>query len=132
LIHSPDLHSFPTRRSSDLSMRATRNLAISWLLLTVVAVSVALSAGRIQRRGFSANTSSQSISPPNEVRALWVVRNTLTSPETIHRMVESAATAGFNTLIVQVRGRGDAYYRSRWEPRAVELKDQPPDFDPLE
>ena len=113
-------------------MRATRNLAISWLLLTVVAVSVALSAGRIQRRGFSANTSSQSISPPNEVRALWVVRNTLTSPETIHRMVESAATAGFNTLIVQVRGRGDAYYRSRWEPRAVELKDQPPDFDPLE
>src|SRR5437588_225043 len=59
-----------------MSMRATRNLAISWLLLTVVAVSVALSAGRIQRRGFSANTSSQSISPPNEVRALWVVHNT--------------------------------------------------------
>ena len=114
-----------------MSMRATRNLAISWLLLTVVAVSVALSAGRIQRRGFSANTSSQSISPPNEVRALWVVRNTLTSPEKIHRMVESAASTGFNTLIVQVRGRGDAYYRSRWEPRAVELKDQPKDFDPL-
>jgi len=32
---------------------------------------------------------------------------------------------------VQVRGRGDAYYQSRWEPRAPELKDQPPDFDPL-
>ncbi len=46
-------------------------------------------------------------------------------------MVESAALSGFNTLIVQVRGRGDAYYRSRWEPRAVELKDQPQDFDPL-
>jgi len=114
-----------------MSMRATRNLAISWLLLTVVAGAVALSAGRIQRGGFSANTSSQSISPPNEVRALWVVRNTLTSPEKIHRMVDSAASTGFNTLIVQVRGRGDAYYRSRWEPRAVELKDQPKDFDPL-
>jgi uncharacterized lipoprotein YddW (UPF0748 family) len=69
--------------------------------------------------------------PVNEVRALWVVRNTLTSPEKIHKMIESAAQAGFNTLIVQVRGRGDAYYRSRWEPRALELKDQPMDFDPL-
>jgi uncharacterized lipoprotein YddW (UPF0748 family) len=46
-------------------------------------------------------------------------------------MIESAASNGFNTLIVQVRGRGDAYYRSRWEPRAIELKDQPRDFDPL-
>jgi len=46
-------------------------------------------------------------------------------------MVESAKSAGFNTLIVQVRGRGDAYYKSRWEPRAIELKDQPTDFDPL-
>ena len=67
----------------------------------------------------------------HEVRALWVVRNTLTSPEKIRTMVERAAAAGFNTLIVQVRGRGDAYYRSRWEPRASELKDQPADFDPL-
>jgi len=69
--------------------------------------------------------------PVNEVRALWVVRNTLTSPEKIHNMVERASAAGFNTLIVQVRGRGDAYYKSRWEPRAIELKDQPTDFDPL-
>ena len=67
----------------------------------------------------------------DEVRALWVVRTTLTSPEKIHQMVENASAAGFNTLIVQVRGRGDAYYRSRREPRAIELKDQPPSFDPL-
>jgi uncharacterized lipoprotein YddW (UPF0748 family) len=46
-------------------------------------------------------------------------------------MVKSAADNGFNTLIVQVRGRGDAYYKSRFEPRAVELKDQPVGFDPL-
>jgi len=66
-----------------------------------------------------------------EVRALWVVRTTLTSPEKIRQLVQSAADNGFNTLIVQIRGRGDAYYKSRVEPRAVELKDQPPDFDPL-
>jgi uncharacterized lipoprotein YddW (UPF0748 family) len=69
--------------------------------------------------------------PANEVRALWVVRETLTSPESIAAMVARAKTAGFNTLIVQVRGRGDAYYTSRWEPRAASLGAQPTDFDPL-
>jgi uncharacterized lipoprotein YddW (UPF0748 family) len=68
---------------------------------------------------------------PDEVRALWVVRTTLTSPEKIQRMVSAAADNGFNTLIVQIRGRGDAYYKSRVEPRSIDLKDQPPDFDPL-
>ena len=46
-------------------------------------------------------------------------------------MVEKATANNFNTLIVQIRGRGDAYYRSRREPRALELKDQPQNFDPL-
>jgi uncharacterized lipoprotein YddW (UPF0748 family) len=67
----------------------------------------------------------------SEVRALWVVRTTLTSPEKIQQLVNAAADNGFNTLIVQVRGRGDAYYKSRVEPRAVELKAQPASFDPL-
>ena len=66
-----------------------------------------------------------------EVRALWVVRTTLTSPEKIRQLVNSAADNGFNTLIVQIRGRGDAYYNSKVEPRAAELKDQPRTFDPL-
>jgi uncharacterized lipoprotein YddW (UPF0748 family) len=62
--------------------------------------------------------------PIQEVRALWIVRTTLTSPEKIRQMVDAAAANGFNTLIVQIRGRGDAYYKSRVEPRASELKDQ--------
>ena len=66
-----------------------------------------------------------------EVRALWVVRTTLTSPEKIRQLVSSAADNGFNTLIVQIRGRGDSYYNSKVEPRAIELKDQPATFDPL-
>lgn len=64
-----------------------------------------------------------------EVRGLWVVRGTLTERERMRRMVADADEAGFNTLIVQVRGRGDAYYRSRWEPRGEQLPD--PRFDPL-
>src|SRR4029453_5559705 len=48
-----------------------------------------------------------------------------------HRLGQASADNGFNTLIVQIRGRGDAYYQSRVEPRAFELKDQPSSFDPL-
>jgi uncharacterized lipoprotein YddW (UPF0748 family) len=66
-----------------------------------------------------------------EVRGLWVVRTTLEAPERIDAMVAQADDAGFNTLIVQVRGRTDAFYASRWEPRAEVLAGQPPDFDPL-
>src|ERR1700730_13109189 len=72
--------------------------------------------------------SPTTVVPANsEVRALWVVRTTLTSPEKIRTMVQSAKDNGFNTLIVQVRGRGDAFYRSSREPRAAELKDQSPE-----
>jgi uncharacterized lipoprotein YddW (UPF0748 family) len=65
-----------------------------------------------------------------DVRALWVTRATLESPLAITRMVAAAKAAGFNTLLVQVRGRGDAYYRSTLEPRAAQLAGHP-DFDPL-
>jgi uncharacterized lipoprotein YddW (UPF0748 family) len=46
-------------------------------------------------------------------------------------MVEDAASAGFNTLVVQVRGRGDAFYDSRWEPSGEQLPSAPSTFDPL-
>lgn len=65
-----------------------------------------------------------------EVRGLWVVRSTMTSAEEIRTMVERADRAGFNTLLVQIRGRGDAFYRSRWEPRAETVTGSA-DFDPL-
>lgn len=66
-----------------------------------------------------------------EVRAMWVVRDTLTSPAKIRNTVALAKKYGFNTLFVQVRGRGDAFYESRYEPRAEDLAGQPQDFDPL-
>lgn len=68
---------------------------------------------------------------PGEVRALWVVRTSLTTPGSIDAMVDAAKQGGFTTLLVQVRGRGDAYYRSEVEPRARALSAQPEDFDPL-
>ena len=67
---------------------------------------------------------------PAEVRALWVQRGSLASPAKIIAAVETAKEAGFNTLIVQVRGRGDAYYESRHEPRPALLA-RDSSFDPF-
>jgi len=69
--------------------------------------------------------------PFREVRALWVVRTALVHPDSVRAMVDRAHRGGFNTLLVQVRGRGDAFYLGGREPRAVVLSGQPPDFDPL-
>lgn len=63
---------------------------------------------------------------------MWVQRGSLTSPASIISAVDMAKNGGFNTLIVQVRGRGDAYYDSRREPRPAVLAKQPASFDPLE
>jgi uncharacterized lipoprotein YddW (UPF0748 family) len=68
---------------------------------------------------------------PAETRALWVLRSSLTSPGSITALVRTAKEQGFNTLLVQVRGRGDAYYTSTIEPRAADLTRQPASFDPL-
>jgi uncharacterized lipoprotein YddW (UPF0748 family) len=69
--------------------------------------------------------------PASETRALWVLRSSLATPDSIATLIRTARDHGFNTLLVQVRGRGDAYYSSSLEPRAVELNRQPATFDPL-
>jgi uncharacterized lipoprotein YddW (UPF0748 family) len=62
---------------------------------------------------------------------MWVVRDSLSSPEKIANVVATARKYGFNTLFVQVRGRGDALYNSTLEPRSTELDGEPASFDPL-
>jgi uncharacterized lipoprotein YddW (UPF0748 family) len=79
---------------------------------------------------FDAGVSAIDARAAEEVRALWVTRLTLSTPDRIAALVDAARAGGFNTLIVQVRGRGDAYYDSTFDPRATELAARP-DFDPL-
>ncbi len=75
---------------------------------------------------------SRTVGQTGEVRAMWVQRGSLASPKTIQSAVEMAKDGRFNTLIVQVRGRGDAFYDSRYDPRPPLLARQPSSFDPLE
>jgi uncharacterized lipoprotein YddW (UPF0748 family) len=61
-----------------------------------------------------------------EIRALWVVRKSILSEAAIEKLVADARAAGVNTLIVQVRGRGDAFYRGRFnEPTRPGSRSKP-------
>ena len=62
-------------------------------------------------------------------RAVWVVRHEMTSAERVKNVVQKAVGAGLNTLFVQVRGRGDAYYASSFVPPGESIVDG---FDPLQ
>ena len=66
----------------------------------------------------------------DEVRALWVARTSLSSPQAIDNMVAAAQQSGFNALLVEVRGLGDSYFLNGVEPRPGALASQPA-FDPL-
>lgn len=90
-------------------------------LLVAVAVALACTALFAREDG----------TRPPEIRALWVLRTSLTSPASIDTLVKQAKDNGFNTLFVQVRGRGDAFYRGGLEPVSPDLQRQPASFDPL-
>jgi uncharacterized lipoprotein YddW (UPF0748 family) len=65
-----------------------------------------------------------------EVRALWVdaFHDGIKSPAQVRKLVAEARRANVNTLLVQVRRRGDLYYPGGPEPLAA---DQPPGYDAL-
>ncbi len=62
------------------------------------------------------------------VRGLWVVRHDIATAAGVREVVETAVRAGTTTLFVQVRGRGNAYYRSALVPLAEDVEEG---FDPL-
>jgi uncharacterized lipoprotein YddW (UPF0748 family) len=62
-----------------------------------------------------------------DCRYFWMVRDALETPESIDSIINRAAEAGANGIIVQVAGRAEAYYSSSILPRAT-FQDG---FDPL-
>jgi uncharacterized lipoprotein YddW (UPF0748 family) len=67
---------------------------------------------------------------PDEVRALWVdaYHDGIKNQAQVDKLVADARRANVNTLIVQVRRRGDSYYLGGPEPVASDLT---PGFDGL-
>lgn len=70
--------------------------------------------------------------PGDEVRAIWVTRFEYRSEADVKGILANSAALGFNTVLFQVRGQADAYYRSSIEPWAERLGGRDPGFDPLE
>ena len=69
------------------------------------------------------------------VRGLWVSRWEYSSPDDISALFSRSASWGITDVYFQVRGRGDAFYRSTLEPWGAELTGtlgQDPGWDPLE
>lgn len=64
----------------------------------------------------------------NFAGSLWVVRHNIATSGQIDELLKTAKRTGIKNLFVQVRGRGDAYYNSSFEPSAIDV---PEGFDPL-
>ena len=82
--------------------------------------------------GVALRTLAEVATPATEeLRGLWVdsFHPGLRSEAEIRELVHAARIGGFNALFVEVRKRGDAYYDSRYEPRATDLE---PGLDPLQ
>jgi uncharacterized lipoprotein YddW (UPF0748 family) len=60
--------------------------------------------------------------------ALWIVRHNISTPEKIDQLLDMIKDTDIKHLFVQVRGRGDSYYNSEFEPPAFDVPDG---FDPL-
>ena len=102
--------------------------AIFGALVATVVLATAPRAGTAPAIVHAAVASPAPPPRSQEIRALWVLRGSLTRADKIDRLVAAAARSGFNTLLVQVRGRGDAYYDSALEPRGAGVAGT---FDPL-
>jgi uncharacterized lipoprotein YddW (UPF0748 family) len=70
--------------------------------------------------------------PAPQVRAIWVTRFEWSSGEEIRAILRNCAALGFNTVLFQVRGEANAFYKSSLEPWAERLGGRDPGFDPLD
>lgn len=64
-------------------------------------------------------------------RLLWVTRWDYRTAEDLKLLVERADEAGFDELLLQVRGNATCFFESSYEPWAEQFGFEDPGFDPL-
>ena len=70
-----------------------------------------------------------------ELRAVWITRFAYSTQAQLEAIIDRAAAANFNAVFVQIRGEGDAFYRSSVEPWSRLLTGtlgRDPGWDPLQ
>jgi uncharacterized lipoprotein YddW (UPF0748 family) len=123
----------PVARPAGAETKATRPVALPGPVGAGSGWGSIASADSASMRSIA---SASTPAPPDSASTrsvdwLWVTRVSLESPEAVDQTVARAKQMGVRGLLVQVIGRGDAWYRSDRLPRAEALGDQPADFDPL-
>ncbi len=106
-----------------------RSPLITAVALLVLLLPAALPAGA----GLSSPPPVRAEAASPELRAFWVDAwsDGFKTPAQVQQLVADAHTANANTLVVQVRRRGDSYYNESVEPRAADAALDPAPFDPL-
>lgn len=90
-------------------------------------------ASPISKRRFAALilAALTTVTQADEFRALWAdaFHTGFRTPAQTTQLVVDARRGNFNAIVVQMRKRGDAYYESAFEPKAVNVS--PQSYDPL-
>ncbi len=109
----------------------SRRIVLPLLLPAVTALSICFSPVQAQAQA----AQWRDIRDAGIVRGLWVSRWEYNSPDDISALFSRTASWGITDVYFQVRGRGDAFYRSTIEPWGAELTGtlgNDPGWDPLE
>lgn len=117
-------------RARALTARGARVLGLVALLAGALAPRVARADGPPQPDSVAgAPLDSSAVvraaardSAAGPVEFLWVLRNSLVDSTDVPRLVERAKAMGVRGLLVQVVGRGDAWYRSDLLPRPEAIR----------
>ncbi len=129
-----------------MQMSVSMSLCVR-MILVIAAACVFLGSGCVIERNERRADRVEETTLAQSVFGLWVTRWDYQTPDDIREIVSDAASMGITDLYWQVRGQGDAYYRSDLEPWGEELtrprgqdgksaqsrnRSLDPGFDPLE
>lgn len=78
-----------------------------------------------------ASVSSAPTQARGPERTVWVTRFDYRTREDVERIIDDCASAGFDTILFQVRGNATAAYKSEIEPWGEQFEFKDPGFDPL-
>ena len=125
-------------------MRIKKIMPYLMAILVLIAAVTATEKGRNDIKSDPDTATADEMTPPEEVRGIWVTYMTLDVEneadkesafrKKIDKMIEDMKSRGFNTMFAQVRPFCDAIYRSAYYPWSHIIsgnQGEDPGFDPL-
>ncbi len=101
----------------------------SWLACAATLAALLIAPPAQAQSDTTATVNAAAPADTRPIDYLWVLRNSLVDPASVPRIVERAKAMGVRGILVQVVGRGDAWYRSDLLPAPEALRGA--DRDPL-